>query len=70
MNTRTIRVSISKEKALYEELVSAMMSHTEYDGCYVMQYSEHRGGEGQMVAEFMLRECEKDESPHVSSFPC
>jgi hypothetical protein len=56
MNTRTIRVNINKEKALYDELISAGLNNTEYEGCYVMQWSEHRGDNYQMVAEFMLRE--------------
>ena len=55
MNTRVIKVNIEKEQALYDELYSAMMEHREYDGCYVMQYSERQEHEG-MVAVFMLRE--------------
>jgi hypothetical protein len=38
--------------------MSAMMEHREYDGCYIMQFSESRGDELQMVGEFMLRESE------------
>ena len=38
------------------DLYSAMMEHREYDGCYVMQYSEYRDSEGRMIGEFMLRE--------------
>jgi len=57
MNTREIRVSMDKEPELYNELYSAMMEHREYDGCYVMQYSEHRDTDG-LIAVFMLREAE------------
>ena len=54
---RVIRVNIGQEPELYEELFSAMMNHTQYDdGCYVMQYMEHRGENLQMVGEFTLRE--------------
>ena len=56
-----IRVCIEKEPELYEELMSATMNHTQYEGCYVMQYSEYRGDEGQMMGEFMLREAGKDD---------
>jgi len=61
MKTYTIRVHIHKQPDLYQELLKATMHHTEYEGSYVMQYSEHRGREGQMVAEFILREIEKSE---------
>jgi hypothetical protein len=56
MKTRLIQVSIKQERELYDTLLSATMDHTEYDGCYVMQYTEHRGKDGQMIAEFMLRD--------------
>lgn len=56
MKTRTIKVNIRTEPELYEALLSATMNHTHYDGCYIMQYSECRGSDGQMVAEFMLHE--------------
>ena len=59
MNTRVIRVSIQREQALYDELMSAMMEHRQYEGGYIMQCSEHRGNQGQMVAEFMLRDAEQ-----------
>jgi len=55
MNTREIRASIDTE--LYNELYLAMMEHREYDGCYVMQYSERQEQE-EMVAVFMLREAD------------
>ncbi len=55
-----IVVNIDKERELYEALLSAAMNHTPYDGCYVMQYSEHRDSEGQMVGEFTLREEESN----------
>ena len=56
MYPRIIRVSIERERALYDELFSAMMEGREYEGGYIMQCAEHRGGEGQMVAEFTLRD--------------
>ena len=56
MSNRVIRVIIDTEPELYAELESAMMNHTRYEGCYVMQYSEHRDSELRMVAEFLLRE--------------
>jgi len=43
MNNLTITVHIHKQSELYQELHSSMMNHTQYQGCYVMQYSEHRG---------------------------
>ena len=55
MATRVINVRVEKEQALYDELYSAMMGHREYEGGYVMQYSERQEHEG-MVAVFMLRE--------------
>jgi hypothetical protein len=61
MKTRVITVNIEKERELYDELMLAMTNHTKYDGCYIMQYMEHRGGEGQMVGEFMLREDKEDQ---------
>jgi hypothetical protein len=56
MDKRVIRVNIKKEPELYEELMLAMTNHAQHEGCYVIQYSENVGGEGQMVGEFMLRE--------------
>ena len=53
MVTREIRTSLDSD--LYIELMSAMMENREYDGCYVMQYSERQEQEG-MVAVFMLRD--------------
>ena len=58
MDTRTIKVDIEKDQALFDELMTATLEHREYDGCFIMMYSEYRGGEGQMVGEFMLRERE------------
>lgn len=58
MKTRLIKLNIVQDQALYDELMSAMMEHREYDGCYIMQFSESRGDELQMVGEFMLRESE------------
>ena len=55
MNTRVIKVIIHEEQALYDELYSAMIEHREYDGGYVMQYSEHQVN-SQMTAVFMLRQ--------------
>ena len=60
MKTRVITVTIHKERELYEALLSAAMNRTEYDGCYVMQFSEHRNNEGQMVGEFTMREEESN----------
>ena len=62
MNTRVIKVRIDREQALYDELMSAMMEHRQYEGGYIMQCSEHRGNEGQMVAEFMLRDAKPSSS--------
>jgi len=55
MNTRIIKVSVADERPLYDELMSAMMEDREYDGCYIIQYSEHQEN-GYKVAVFMLRE--------------
>ena len=57
MNTRVIKVTIEKEQALYNELYSAMMEHREYDGGYVMQYTEQQEN-GWTVASFMMRDAE------------
>ena len=57
MNTRVIKVNIEKEQALYNELYSAMMEHREYDGGYVMQYTEQQEN-GWTVASFMMRDAE------------
>ena len=64
MNPRIISVSIERERSLYDELFSAMMEGRVYEGDYIMQCCEHRGNEGQMVAEFMLRD-----AGQVSSWP-
>jgi hypothetical protein len=56
MKTRVIKVFIEKEQALYDELMSAMMEHRQYEGGYVMQYNEDRDSEGRMIGKFMLRE--------------
>jgi hypothetical protein len=61
MNNRVIRFCIEEQPELYEELISATTNHTLYEGCYVMQYSEHRGSEGQMIGEFTLRQAGKDD---------
>jgi len=58
MSTRVIKVCIKKEQALYNELYSAMMEHREYEGCYVMQYTEHQEN-GWTVASFSLRDAEQ-----------
>lgn len=55
MKTRTIRVFIEKEPDLYDELVSAMLGHGEYQGCYIEEYTEFRE-DGQNIAKFTLRE--------------
>lgn len=54
MNTREIRVNIIKEPELYAALYSAMETNSEYDGGYVMQYSESQE-DGWRVAVFLLR---------------
>ena len=56
MKNWVIRVDVCKKPELYEALVNAALTHTPYENCYVMQYSENVGGEGQKVAEFVLRE--------------
>ena len=56
MNRRIIKVFIEKEPERYEELMSATVTHTQYDGCYIMQYSEYLNSELQMIGEFMLRD--------------
>jgi hypothetical protein len=56
MKTRTITVNIRQQPELHEALMYAMNSGTDYNGWHVMQYSEFRGREGQMVAEFTLRD--------------
>ena len=58
MKTRLIKLNIVQDQALYDDLMSAMMEHRQYDGCYIMQYSEYRGDLLQMVGEFILREPE------------
>jgi hypothetical protein len=58
MKTRLIKLNIEQDQALYDELMSAMTEHRQYDGCYIMQYSEYRRDLLQMVGEFMLREPE------------
>ena len=55
MNIREIKVCIDKEQALYDELYSALMEYREYDGGYVVQYSESQEN-GYMVALFTLRD--------------
>lgn len=54
MSLRLSRRFIEKERTLYEELLSAMMSLREYNGYYIMQYSESQEN-GQMVGKFILR---------------
>jgi hypothetical protein len=61
MSHRVIRVCIGKEPELYEELIAATTNHTLYEGCFIMQYSEHRGYEGEMIGEFTLRQAREDE---------
>jgi len=58
MKTRTIKINIEQEPELHAELEHAMLSHTKYQGCYIMQYSERPCSEGQMVGEYLLREDE------------
>jgi len=56
MNKRVIKVCIEREPELYEELMAATLNHIQYDGCYIMQYAEYWGDEGQKMGEFMLHE--------------
>jgi hypothetical protein len=63
MNKRVIRVCIEKEPELYKELESAMVEHREYDGCYIMQYSEYRNSEYQLIGEYLLCEAGTDKTP-------
>ena len=58
MDTRSIKVNIEKDQALFDALMTATLEHREYDGCFIMMYSEYRGSEGQMIGEFILRERE------------
>jgi len=55
MSNRTIRVLIDKQPDLYDELVSAMLGHGEYQGGYIEQYTEYHE-DGQTIAKFTLRE--------------
>jgi hypothetical protein len=43
------------------QLMHATQNHAKHESCYVMQYSEQRDDNGQMVGEFMLRGAGKDE---------
>jgi hypothetical protein len=61
MKTRIIRINIEQEPELHKELEYALVSHTKYQGCYIMQYMEHRNDEYQMIGEYMLREAGEDE---------
>jgi hypothetical protein len=56
METRTIRINIEQEPELHKELEYALVTHSKYQGCYIMQYMEHRNDEYQLVGEYMLRE--------------
>jgi hypothetical protein len=60
MVTREIRTSLDSD--LYIELMSAMMEHRQYEGGYIMQYSEHLDSELRMVGVFFLREEERSSS--------
>jgi hypothetical protein len=55
MSNRTIRVLINKQADLYAELLAAMNEHVEYDGCFIMQYTEYPEN-GEAVAKFTLRD--------------
>lgn len=55
MSHQIIRVIVEEQPELYEELVSAMMGHGEYEGCDVEQYTEYHEN-GQTIAKFTLRE--------------
>lgn len=60
MGQRIIKISHLKEPERYEALYEAMMSGTEVEGGYVMQYTETHEG-GQTVARFTLREVEENQ---------
>jgi len=45
MYTRIIKINIEQEPELQKELGYALVSHTKYQGCYIMQYMEHRNDE-------------------------
>ena len=57
---KTIRVNILQEPELYQALMYAFHSHSEYEGCYIMQYSE-TSGYGERIGEFVMREIEDSE---------
>lgn len=63
INIRTITINIEQEPELYKELESAMVEHREYDGCYIMQYSEYRNSEYQLIGEYLLCEAGTDKTP-------
>jgi len=60
MKTRSITVNIEQEPELHKALEYALVTHTRYQGCYVMQYMEHRNSEYQLIGEYMLREAEPE----------
>ena len=55
MTDRTIRVSAERQPDLYDDLVSAMLNHGQYDDCYIEEYTEYHE-DGQTIAKFTLRE--------------
>lgn len=55
MSNRTITVLVDRQPDLYDALLAAMNRHVEYEGCYIMQYTEHAEN-GETVARFTLRD--------------
>jgi len=55
MGQRIIKISQLKEPERYDALYEAMMTGTEIEGGYVMQYTETHE-DGQTIARFTLRE--------------
>ena len=41
---KIVTVNIRSERKRYEELLTAMMNRTEYEGGFIMQYSEYQEG--------------------------
>ena len=72
MNVREIKVCIKKEPVLYDELITAMLEHHEYDGCYVKQYSEYQEN-GYIVALFTMCEANRpgsNQKSHPERWSC
>lgn len=59
MKTRTITVHIKAGPEIYVTLMRALNNGTDYEGSHVMQYSEYRNKEGQLVGEFTVYAVER-----------